>query len=83
MRDPYKGKRRNTNRMPRVEVPPTVGGVPDHAERHTDPNAITMAECPACKSCSLCGGTNLVPKEIADAYCASVVRGDGDEEVSG
>lgn len=66
-KDPYGPKRRQTNPLPRVQLPPTEGSVPDLAEKW-DPDALTMEECPCCRACSLCGGQRLVPQEIASAY---------------
>lgn len=77
MKDPYKGKRRQTNPMPRVELPPTEGSVPDLAERSWDPNALTAETCP------FCAGQGNVPRDVAAAYRASIGRTDEDEEVSG
>lgn len=82
MKDPYGPKRRQTNPIPRVSLPPTEGSVPDLAEK-LGPDAITLEECPLCRCCSLCAGKGMVPQEIAGAYRASLTRDDEDEEVSG
>jgi len=78
MTDPYGPKRRQTNPLPRVELPPTEGSVPDLADKHWDPNALTMEECPCCRACSLCRGNRLVPQEIAQAYREQMKDEEGD-----
>jgi len=83
MSDPYGPKRRQTKPIPRAELPPAMGSVPDLSEKRWDPTALTMEECPACKTCECCGGQRLVPQEIAAAYRASLAREADEEEVAG
>lgn len=78
MKDPYGPKRRITQPLPRASLPPTEGSTPDLADSHWDPEALTQSECPACKSCSLCGGTGMVSCDVAAAY-RKQVDGEPDE----